>query len=111
MSAEPVDLAIRQRRKPAKPPARRTMDVHLAEPFAGWEARCFADFPSKLLGDLQSGQVDRIIPALDRIVVDHNFPKGDDPDQLAESIGDVDYAGLGALAEAIQDALNQLPPR
>jgi hypothetical protein len=98
-------------RQPAKRPAARTVTVSVTEgDFAGWEATARADFPARLLADLQSGSIDRIIGVLDAIVTDHNFP--DINDQLAATMGDVDpYAGLMKVAGEIFDAIGKLPNR
>jgi hypothetical protein len=99
------------RRKAAKRPQARTVSVKLeAGDFAGWEAMARADFPARLLGDLQSGSIDRIIGVLDAIVVDHNLP--DANDEIAVTMADVDpYAGLMAIANEIFDAMGKLPNR
>jgi hypothetical protein len=107
MNAQPRPI----RRKPAKRPAIRTVHVLLEDgDFAGWEATARADFPARLLSDLQSGNIGRIIGVLDAIVLDHNFP--DEKDQLATSMGDVDpYDGLLEVAGGIFDAIGKLPNR
>jgi hypothetical protein len=98
-------------RRPASRPAVRTVDIAIDKgDFAGWEATARADFPARLLADLQSGQIERIIAVLDAIIVDHNFPNSQD--ELAERMGDVDpYAGLMEAASAVFDAIAKLPNR
>ena len=107
MTAQPRQL----HRKPAHRPAARTVSITIDKgDFAGWEATARADFPARLLADLQSGNIERIIGVLDAIVVDHNFPNKDD--ELAASMGDVDpYTGLMAAAGEIFDAIAKLPNR
>lgn len=107
MSANPRQI----RRRPASRPAARTVSVTIASgDFAGWEATARADFPARLLADLQSGSIERIIAVLDAIVVDHNFP--DQSDELAATMGDVDpYDGLMEVAGAIFDGISKLPNR
>lgn len=107
MTAQPRQL----HRKPAARPAARTVTATIAKgDFAGWEATARADFPARLLADLQSGNIARIIGVLDAIIVDHNFPNADD--ELATSMGDVDpYTGLMEVAGAIFDAIAKLPNR
>lgn len=101
---------VRQlKRRPAKRPASRTVDVTLGGDYAGWEATCRADFPAKLIADLQAGSLDRIIAALDAIVIDHNFPN--DADEIAATLAEVDYVALGMLAQELTDALAKLPNR
>ena len=106
MSANPRSI-----RRAARRPAARTVTVAITEgDFTGWEATARADFPARLLVDLQSGQIDRIMHVLDAIVTDHNFP--DSEDNLATTMGDVDpYAGLLEVANAIFDGIAKLPNR
>lgn len=106
MSAEPQKL----RRKAAKRPAPRTVSVTGTGEFAGWEATARADFPARLVEDLLSGDINRIISVLDAIVVDHNMPNSDD--EIASTMADVDpYTGLMELAGEIFDAIGKLPNR
>lgn len=103
---------VRQlKRKAAKRPQPRTVTVTIAKgDFEGWEATAKADFRAGLLGDLQSGSIDRIIKVMDAIVIDHNMP--DSEDEVAKSMGDVDpYSGMVELATAIFDAIGKLPNR
>jgi len=101
----------RARRRPAGRPAPRTVDVTVAAgEFAGWSCTARADFPARVLADLQSGSIDRIMVALDVIIVDHNFPGADG--ELAETMADVDpYRGLLAVAGDALDAIGKLPNR
>jgi len=99
-------------RPPATRPAPRTVDVSLNgdSPYSGWSATVRADFPARVLADLQSGNVERILRALDVIVVSHNFPNADG--ELAESMADVDpYTGLFAVAGQALNAIGSLPNR
>lgn len=98
------------RRKAAKRPDPRTVTVHGKGDFAEWEATARADFPASLLGDLQSGSIDRILTVMDAIVTDHNMP--DSNDQIAAKMADVDpYTGMVEIATAIFDAIGKLPNR
>lgn len=107
MTAQPRQL----RRRPAKRPAPRTVDVTIdAGDFEGWSATCRVDFSAHVLVDLQSGDVARMLAALDAIIVDHNLPNGDG--ELAASMADVDpWAGLLAIVDELGEALRRLPPR
>lgn len=107
MSAEPRKL----HRKAARRPTPRTVSVSVTKgEFEGWEATAKADFPAGLLGDLQSGNIDKIIGVLDAIVIDHNMPDMDD--EIAKSMAEVDpYAGLMEIANLVFDAIGKLPNR
>lgn len=94
----------------AKRPAGRTVQVDLSGDFAGWSCTARGDFPAGLLADLASGDVGRIVSALDGIVLTHNFPGSDD--QLAPNMAAVDpYDGLIAAGTAIFEAIGKLPNR
>lgn len=98
------------RRKPAKQPARRTVTVTLAGEFEEWAFTARADFRAKVIADLQSGDMDRIIRALDSVLVDYNFPDAD-TGELADGMGNVDTEGLGAVLDGLFDAIGKLPNR
>jgi len=107
-----VSVAARQiKRRPAKRPAPRTVTVAMESgDYEGWEATCRVDFPAKLLVDLESGKVERIMAALSAIVIDHNFPN--DKDELADTMADVDpYDGLIQVADRLFKAIEKLPSR
>ena len=94
----------------AKRPQRRQVHVVLSGEFDGWEATAWADFPAKLIADLASGNVERVIGVLDAIIIDHNMPNAQD--KLAANMGDVDpYDGLMRIGAAIFDAIGKLPNR
>lgn len=97
--------------KAAKRPTPRTVHVVIAEgDFAGWEATAKADFPARVLTDLQSGDIERLIDALGQIITDHNFPNSSD--EVAASLGDVDpYDGLIQVATEVLERLFKLPNR
>lgn len=92
---------------------RRTVHCRIAVgPYAGWEWTAYADFKAKLYAELQSGELDRIIRALDeRVIIEHNFPDFEDPDIRAESIGDVDVGALNVIVDRTFDAIGKLPNR
>jgi hypothetical protein len=99
-------------RKVAGRPEPRTVEVALGpdSDFPGWWCRAKADFPVRVLEDLQSGALERVIAALGRIIVEHNFP-GEDG-ELAATLSDVDPArGLIAITAAISDGISSLPNR
>ena len=99
-------------RKPAKRPAPRT--VHFAlngtSDYTGWEATAKVDFPAAVLFDLESGELPRIIKAMDRIVTDHNMP--DDQGKVATTMAEVDpVEGMMAVLNGLFDAMAKLPNR
>jgi hypothetical protein len=97
--------------KAAKRPAPRTITITVPDgDFEGWTATARADFPARVLADLESGKMDRLLAALDAIIVSHNFP--DSGDGIAATMADVDpYPGLLAVAGLIFDGLGKLPSR
>jgi hypothetical protein len=96
--------------RPAPRPTPRTVHVKLSGAFDGWEVTARADFPARLLADLQSGELTRIWTVLDEIVTEHNLPNGQD--ELADAMADVDpYDGLLEVATGIFDAIGKLPNR
>lgn len=102
--------ARRITRKVATRPAPRTVQVKGTGDYADWECTVRADFPARIVGDLESAKVDRIIAAFDSIIVDHNFP--DSAGDLAVTMADVDpYDGLLTMAGLAFDAIGKLPPR
>lgn len=98
-------------KRTAKRPAPRTVEVTVTSgDFDGWSATAKADFRAGWLADLQSGKLDLILPVLDKIVIEHNFPN--ELDEPAATMADVDpYAGLLAVAEALFDKIGKLPNR
>jgi hypothetical protein len=100
-----------RKRKAAKRPAPRTVTARIeGGDFDGWEATARADFPARLVIDLNSGSIDRILDVLEVIITDHNMPGSDG--EVAEHLADVDpYGGLLAVANALGEALASLPNR
>lgn len=98
-------------RKAAKRPAPRTVTATIeGGDFDGWSATARADFPARLVIDLNSGQVDKILGVLEAIIVEHNMP--DSEGEIADHLADVDpYSGLLAVANALGDQLAALPNR
>lgn len=105
---EPTPLP---RRQAAPRPAGRTVEVEISEgAYAGWRATCLVDYPIRLVRDLASGDLERVLAAIRRIVVDHNMP--DESGEIAADVADVDpYGGLMAIMQALQEAQTRLPPR
>jgi hypothetical protein len=88
----------------------RTVEVALPAPFEGWIATMRAEgVPARIFIELQSGNVERSMKAVERLIVKHNFL--DEAGEPAESVLD---APMDALTEAISrwsDAVATLPPR
>jgi hypothetical protein len=98
------------RRKAGGRPAPRTIEVSGLGEFADWWCRARVDFRTGWLADLSSGNVERIVAALGRIILEHNFPA--ESGEIAETLDDVDpYDGLMHVAGELADALGKLPPR
>jgi len=88
----------------------RTVEVALAAPFDGWTATMKADgVPARVFIELQSGNVERAMHAVERLIVSHNFLNEDG--EKAESVLD---APMDALTQTIgkwSEAIAALPPR
>lgn len=88
----------------------RSVEVELADPFKGWKAKMRAEgISARIFIDLQSGNAERSMKALERLIVSHNFL--DEAGEPADSVLD---APMDALTEAItkwSDAVAALPPR
>jgi hypothetical protein len=98
------------KKRPAKRLEARTVTVALTGDHEGWEATVQADFKAKYWADIYSGDPDRFIPVLTKVVVEHNFPD-EETGELAETIGDVELSGMSALIEGMTKAIGALPPR
>lgn len=91
-------------------PEPRTVTVQGEGAYAGWEVTAKADFPARVLFDLQSKDLQTFYAAFDRIVISHNFP-GDDGER-APTMADVDPSeGAQHMAGRIFDAMAALPNR
>lgn len=88
----------------------RSVDVELDGAFKGWNAKMRAEgISARIFIDLQSGNAERSMKALERLVISHNFL--DENGNKAESVLD---APMDSLTEAItkwSDAVAALPPR
>jgi hypothetical protein len=88
----------------------RTVEVNLSAPFDGWKATMRAEgVPARIFIELQSGNVERSMKSVDRLVVNHNFL-----DEIGEPAASVLDAPMDALTDAIgkwSDAVAALPPR
>ena len=88
----------------------RTVQVSLSAPFEGWTATMRAEgVPARIFIELQSGNVERSMKAMERLIVAHNFL-----DETGEPAASALDAPMDALTDAIQkwsDAVAALPPR
>jgi hypothetical protein len=88
----------------------RTVEVSLSAPFDGWKATLRAEgVAARVFIELQSGNVERALTAVERLIVSHNFL--DESGQPAKSVLD---APMDALTDTItkwSEAVAALPPR
>lgn len=92
----------------ATAPPPRTVTARGEGVWEGWEVTARADFPARILFDLQSSNQPLFYAALDRIVIAHNFPDADG--RLAETMADVmPREGVQHMAGQIFDAIAALP--
>lgn len=91
-------------------PAPRTIRIDLQEPYAGFYVIARADFPARVLSDLQSGNFDKAIDAFSRIIVEHNFT--DEESKPVDHLADADPFSMVTFAmEKWGEELGKLPPR
>jgi hypothetical protein len=91
-------------------PAPRTIRIDLPEPYTGFYAIAKADFPARVLTDLQSGDFATAVDAFSRVVIEHNLPAEDGT--TAPHLADVDPFDMVRIAmEKWGDELGKLPPR
>lgn len=103
-------MSTRKRVAARRPPPRTVTATIEAGDFEGWTATARADFPARLVIDLNSGQVEKILGVLEVIITDHNMP--DSEGEIAEHLADVDpYSGLLEIANALGEQLAALPNR
>jgi hypothetical protein len=94
----------------AKKPEFRTVEVTLAAPFEGWKATMKAEgVPARVFIDLQSGNVERAMHAVERLIVDHNFLT--ETGEEAESVLDAPMDALTDTISKWSEAVSALPPR
>jgi len=88
----------------------RTVEFSLSVPFDGWKATLRAEgVAARVFIELQSGNVERALTAVERLIVSHNFL--DEAGQPAKSVLD---APMDALTDTItkwSEAVAALPPR
>lgn len=110
MSAEPRRLPTR-RKSTASRPTPRTVEVAVESgDFQGWRATVRVDFPASVLGDMQSGNVEKIMRAAELVIVEHNMP--DSEGYIATRLADVDpFGGIVAVLNLAMGAIKALPPR
>lgn len=98
------------RRVAGRRPAPRTVEVTGLGEYETWRAKARADFPARLLDPMETGKLGPIMDALDKIILEHNFPDTDG--SIADSLSDVDpYDGVVHMAGQITEAITRLPPR
>ena len=88
----------------------RTVDVALDGEWNGWKATMKADgISARVFIELSSGDVERQMVALSKLVVSHEFQDGDG--NKVEDILDAPMEVLGVLIGKWGEAVAALPPR
>jgi hypothetical protein len=88
----------------------RTVDVVLDGEFEGWKATMKADgISARVFIELSSGNVERQMVALGKLVVSHDFQDGDG--NKVEDILDAPMEALGLAIGKWGEAVAALPPR
>lgn len=88
----------------------RTVEVVLDGEFEGWRATMKADgISARVFIELSSGNVERQMVALGKLVVSHEFQDGDG--NVVEDILDAPMEALGILIGKWGEAVASLPPR
>ena len=94
----------------ASKPDFRTVEVTLGAPFDGWKATMKAEgVPARVFIDLQSGNVERAMQAIERLIITHNFLTEDG--NAAVSVLDAPMDSLSQTIERWSEAVAALPPR
>ena len=94
----------------ATKPNFRTIEITLSEPFDGWKATMKAEgVPARVFIDLQSGNVERAMNAVERLIISHNFltETGEETDSVLDAPIDALTQTIGKWSEAVA----ALPPR
>lgn len=83
-----------------------TLDVGIDEgPYAGWRATVVMSFPFRTIRDLQSGDMDRVQAACQRLIVHLAI------DGAPTDLDDADVFGVIAIVDAAMKARTALPNR
>ena len=88
----------------ATKPSFRTVEVSLGAPFDGWKATMKAEgVPARVFIDLQSGNVERAMHAVERLIVEHNFltETGEEADSVLDAPMDALTEVIGKWSEAV----------
>lgn len=97
-------------RKPAHDHQTRAVTVTLGPPFEGQGAVMRSNFKAKYWADLNSGDGDRVLPVLEKIVLEHTI-LDTETGEVAVTIGDWDLDVLNAVLTQFGKELSSLPPR
>lgn len=87
--------------------AAKTVRIELDGEYAGWHAEMRANVSMNEVVEVQSENLPRIVAALKRVVVTHNFKTVDG--QTATDLGDADTAAWSQLIEKWGKALTDVP--
>lgn len=81
--------------------------------YANWKFTARTNPPVRILSDITSGDLDRIISGLAGIIISWDFPDEDGnalPSPSVDSIGMLPMDLIGGLAEAYTKELSAVPP-
>ena len=85
----------------------KTVRIELEGEYAGWYAEMRSNVSMNEVVEVQSEKIPRIVAALKRIVISHNFKTVDG--EAAADLGDADTAAWGQLIEKWGKALTDVP--
>jgi hypothetical protein len=88
----------------------RSVTVRLGPPFEGQGAVMRSNFKAKYWADINSGDGDRVLPALEIIILEHTMIDVE-TGKVAETLGDLELDQLNALLRKFGEELQALPPR
>lgn len=90
---------------------RETIKVSLSGRYAGWEAEMDADPDGRVLVELGSGNMERILRLIPQLVLSWNFKAkdGSEAPLSYEGVLTVPARALGALIKEYGQAFSQLP--
>ena len=91
----------------------RKKDIELDGAYEGWKLTVRANAKFKVIGDLSSGEYDRITESLAHVILDWNFLDEDGiplEDITPEAIGELPYDLIKILVGAVTKAVTEVDP-